>query len=176
MSMSNWTSHAFGVTDEVLTALDPRKILKTAEEKLKDEYKTEFHDIAASAACMPELKTEPVYTLFDWSDGDDDDGKPVNQLWDIVSETDATGIVSAALVMLVLQELKASPYWVFSEMNFETGDMIAGISLGYPWEAPDDFRGITEDKVTAAFIKVIADLGLNVDPKKIGDHELENWG
>lgn len=167
MSMSYWSTTAYGVTDDDIRFIEMDKlwpiflnINNTSQAALLDDKLRDF------------LKCEGVEKIEDL----DDEQKEtfIVTFYENTTNKCITSANAAVLADLVSQILQIPFDEIVMDKN-DDGDEIVGIGAYYPWDTPEKLKNASQYDYEHAFIIAYAMFGINGHYCNIDKQSISNW-
>lgn len=167
MSMSSWTTNAYGVTNEDITTIPMSSIwpvfmaIQTAADE--DKLAASLHDFCESKGITDDEMSDESKDAF------------IVNYYEQTTNFHIPDATAAVLADLVARNLHISFGNVIMEKNDE-GDIIVGIGAYYPWHLPEALKHASQEDYENAFINAYAMFGIDGKSCCIGEQSIENWG
>ena len=167
MSMSSWTTNAYGVTEDAINIIQMSSVwpifmaIQTAANE--DRLMQELHKF-----CETENVSEDDLS-------DDNKDAFISAYYEGMTNLYIPDACAVVLADLVARNLRIDLNNIVMEKNDE-GNMIVGIGLYYPWNMPEPLKNATQEDYEAAFINAYALFGIDGYDCCIEEQTMENWG
>ena len=167
MSMSSWTTSAYGVRENDINIIQMSSVwpiftaIQTADNK--EGLMWELREF-----CKAENVSED-----ELSDDNKDDF--ITEYYEKMTKMYIPDARAAVLADLIARNLRINFNDIIMEEN-DDGGMIVGIGLYYPWNMPEPLKNATEEDYETAFINAYALFGIDGHSCYIEEQTMENWG
>ena len=167
MSMSSWTTNAYGVINEDITVIPISSVwpifmaIQTAADE--DKLAASLHDFCESES------------ITDDEMSDEDKETFIINYYEQTTNYYIPDAKAAVLADLVARNLHISFGNIIMEKNDED-DIIVGIGAYYPWETPEALKNASQEDYENAFINAYAMFGIDGKSCCIEEQSIENWG
>lgn len=167
MSMSSWTTNAYGVINEDITVIPISSVwpifmaIQTAADE--DKLAASLHDFCESES------------ITDDEMSDEDKETFIINYYEQTTDYYIPDAKAAVLADLVARNLHISFGNIIMEKNDED-DIIVGIGAYYPWETPEALKNASQEDYENAFINAYAMFGIDGKSCCIEEQSIENWG
>lgn len=167
MSMSSWTTNAYGVTNEDITTIPMSRVwsifmaIQTAADE--DKLFASLHDFCENEGVTNDEMSDENKDAF------------IANYYEQTTNFYIPDATAAVLADLVARNLHIPFGEVIMEKN-EDGDIIVGIGAYYPWHLPEALKHASQEDYENAFINAYAMLGIDGRLCCIEEHSIENWG
>lgn len=167
MSMSSWTTNAYGVTNEDITAIPMSSVwpifmaIQTATDE--DKLAASLNDFCESESITDDEMSDENKETF------------IRNYYEQTTNYYIPDAKAAVLADLVARNLHISFDNIIMEKNDED-DIIVGIGAYYPWETPEVLKNASQEDYENAFINAYAMFGIDGKSCCIEEQSIENWG
>ena len=167
MSMSSWTTNAYGVINEDITVIPISSVwpifmaLQTAADE--DKLAASLHDFCESESITDDEMSDENKEIF------------IRNYYEQTTDYYIPDAKAAVLADLVARNLHISFGNIIMEKNDED-DIIVGIGAYYPWETPEALKNASQEDYENAFINAYAMFGIDGKSCCIEEQSIENWG
>ena len=167
MSMSSWTTNAYGVINEDITVIPISSVwpifmaIQTAADE--DKLAASLHDFCESES------------ITDDEMSDEDKETFIRNYYEQTTNYYIPDAKAAVLADLVARNLHISFGNIIMEKNDED-DIIVGIGAYYPWDTPEALKNASQEDYENAFINAYAMFGIDGKSCCIEEQSIENWG
>lgn len=168
MSMSYWSTTAFGVTADDINLIEMDKlwpvflnINNASQDTLLGDKLKDF------------LKNEGIEKIEDI----DNEQKEtfIVSFYETTTDKYITSANAAVLADLVSRILQIPFTEIVMDKN-EDGDEIVGIGVYYPWHTPEKLKNASEYDYESAFMTAYAMFGIDGHYCNIDEQSISNWG
>lgn len=167
MSMSSWTTNAYGVINEDITTIPMSSVwpifmaIQTAADE--DKLAASLHDFCESESITDDEMSDENKEIF------------IRNYYEQTTDYYIPDAKAAVLADLVARNLHISFGNIIMEKNDED-DIIVGIGAYYPWETPEALKNASQEDYENAFINAYAMFGIDGESCCIEEQSIENWG
>lgn len=167
MSMSSWTTNAYGVINEDITVIPINSVwpifmaIQTAADE--DKLAASLHDFCESESITDDEMSDENKETF------------IINYYEQTTNYYIPDAKAAVLADLVARNLHISFGNIIMEKNDED-DIIVGIGAYYPWETPEALKNASQEDYENAFINAYAMFGIDGKSCCIEEQSIENWG
>ena len=167
MSMSSWTTNAYGVINEDITVIPISSVwpifmaIQTAADE--DKLAASLHDFCESESITDDEMSDENKETF------------IINYYEQTTNYYIPDAKAAVLADLVARNLHISFGNIIMEKNDED-DIIVGIGAYYPWETPEALKNASQEDYENAFINAYAMFGIDGKSCCIEEQSIENWG
>lgn len=168
MSMSYWSTTAYGVTSDDIHLIGMDKLWPVFL-----NINTASHDSLLDVSLKDYLDAEGIEKIEDLNDEQKE--LFIFGFYKATTEEYITSASAGVLADLVSRILQIPFDEIVMDKN-EDGDEIVGIGAYYPWDTPDKLKNASQHDYESAFITAYAMFGIDGHYCNIDKQSISNWG